>query len=69
MIWPVNRIRIALKFFGDMLPDGIKIDWNGIRHNPYFTRPTIRSLGPDSLIRCTSVSPAAFIQPEYSVSL
>jgi hypothetical protein len=28
VIWAVNRIRITLKFVGDMLPDNIKIDWN-----------------------------------------
>jgi hypothetical protein len=35
----------------------------------YFARPTIRSLGPGSLIRDMSANPAFFIQPEYSVSL
>jgi hypothetical protein len=35
----------------------------------YFARPTIRSLGPGSLIRDMSANPAFFIQREYSVSL
>ena len=36
---------------------------------PYFTNPTIRSLGPGRLIRRTSANPAAFIQSVYSASL
>ncbi len=35
----------------------------------YFARPTIRPLGPGSLIRDMSANPAFFIQPKYSVSL
>lgn len=35
----------------------------------YFTRPTIKSLGPDKFTRRTSANPAVFIQPLYSSSL
>jgi hypothetical protein len=33
----VNRIRIALKLSGDVIPKGIKIDLNDFNHKPYFT--------------------------------
>jgi hypothetical protein len=65
----VDRIRIALELLRDVIPESIKIDLNNFSHKLYFTRPTIRSLGPGSLIRFTSVNPAAFIHDVYSTSL
>ena len=59
----------STELVGDVSPYGIKIDGNDVSHMPYGTRPTTRSLGPGSLILCTLVNPAAFIQAVYSGSL
>lgn len=66
---PVNGIRAALKLLGNMSPYCIEVDGSHVSHRSYFTRPTIKSLGPGSLTLCTSVNPAADIQPAYSSSL
>ena len=69
VIRSVNRIKVALKLFGDVIPYCIEVNGGVVSHMLYFTRPTIKLLGPGSLIRCTSLSPAAFIQPVYSASV
>jgi hypothetical protein len=59
----VNRIRIALKLFGDMLPYSIEFDWNNFSHVPYFTISTTRSPDPGSSIwHASESSSSRYIQ-------
>jgi hypothetical protein len=35
VIWSMNRIKVALKFFGDVSPHGLKIDGDDLTHKSY----------------------------------